>query len=277
MKKIALITVHGMGETEENYADDFKKKLQSKLLPNEWDQVSFQPVYYQDLLQTPQSELFERTCTQAKIDWLDLRKFLLFGFSDAASLESSKADKFGVYSDAQDRIAKSLQAAYQDLGNSAKKVIIVAHSLGGQVISNYLWDSDPNHIPPANSIWNSSSFSSQDANLQEFLRLRSLHRLFTMGCNIPIFVAGFKSENIRPITPPNPEFEWKNYYDKDDVLGWPLKPLSDGFKALVQDFEINSGQGVNWFTSGTPLSHNYYWKDDDFVNPVVHEIKAVLS
>ena len=66
MKKIALLTVHGMGDTEKNYADDFKQKLQSKLLPNEWDQVSFQPVYYQDLLQTPQTELFERTRTQAQ-------------------------------------------------------------------------------------------------------------------------------------------------------------------------------------------------------------------
>lgn len=93
----------------------------------------------------------------------------------------------------------------------------------------------------------------------------------------PYLCGGIQRRNIKPITPSNTAFEWKNCYDKDDVLGWPSKPLSDGYKALVQNFEINSGQGADCFTSGMPPSYNYYWKDDDFLDPVVHDIKAALG
>jgi len=30
-----------------------------------------------------------------------------------------------------------------------------------------------------------------------------------------------------------------NYYDKDDVLGWPLKQMSTSYESLVNDYHIN--------------------------------------
>ena len=58
--------------------------------------------------------------------------------------------------------------------------------------------------------------------------------LVTTGCNIPIFVAAHKEMHLIPIAPPTQLFKWINFYDPDDVLGCPLQPLSNGYRALVE-------------------------------------------
>ena len=106
----------------------------------------------------------------------------------------------------------------------------------------------------------------------QFRRLKSLRALFTTGCNIPIFVAGHGK--VVAIDPPCKDFEWRNYYDEDDVLGWPLRPLSDSYDKLVKDYEINVG---GLFTSWNPLGHTEYWKDEDFLRQLVDFLLKLLT
>ena len=75
----------------------------------------------------------------------------------------------------------------------------------------------------------------------------------TTGCNIPLFVAAH--DPVVPIDPPATGFEWHNYYDPDDVLGWPLAGLGDDYGRLVTDHPINAGGSVlDWFLkSWNPL------------------------
>ena len=115
-------------------------------------------------------------------------------------------------------------------------VVIVASSLGCQVISNYIWDAQRKKRkgePPKFGIWRQGAVEEECGPQDDFRRLKSLRALFTTGCNIPLFVSGHSE--IEAILPPNPNkpFEWKNYYDEDDVLGWPLRPLSDSYCRLV--------------------------------------------
>ena len=68
---------------------------------------------------------------------------------------------------------------------------------------------------------------------------------------------------------------WLNFFDADDVLGYPLKPVSPDYAAKVtQDIEINVG---GLFTSWNPVSHVEYWDDDDFLEPVSALIRDVLK
>ena len=53
MPKVALITLHGMGETPSTYADPLKAKLQ-QALGAPYAKLTIEPVYYQDLLQKNQ-------------------------------------------------------------------------------------------------------------------------------------------------------------------------------------------------------------------------------
>jgi hypothetical protein len=97
----------------------------------------------------------------------------------------------------------------------------------------------------------------------------------TTGCNIPIFVAAHKEMTIIPIAAPRPSFKWLNIYDPDDALGWPLRPLSEGYRVLVEDRAINAGHGViDWIVkSWNPLSHSSYWQDDQ----VIGELASMLT
>jgi hypothetical protein len=271
MSKVAIVTVHGMGNTPSHYADDLKNRLQAALA-SEWEQISFQSVYYQKLLQHNQDRVFQ--AMKRHLAGKELREFLLYGFSDAASLESSRDSARGAYVEAQLEVVKALRNAYAELGGQPGKVVILAQSLGGQVLSNYIWDAQH---PGRSGIWrNIAEYVTVDAEELAFLKLESLYRLFTTGCNIPIFVAGYG--DIMPIAAPNPGFRWFNFYDADDILGWPLQPLSPAYEALVEDVPSNVGRGiVGWLTSWNPLSHGNYWDDRGILDALVLEIRRGLE
>ncbi|MCU0566797.1 MAG: hypothetical protein MUF49_09395 [Oculatellaceae cyanobacterium Prado106] len=271
MAKIAVITIHGMGNITAHYADPLRAKLQDALA-SQWANISFQSVYYQNLLQPRQQDLFDRM--KRHLSWIELREFLLFGCSDAIHLEASRKEADGLYVQAQLRVAEALQRAYSELDDKSGKVIILAQSLGGQVISNYLWDAQ--HAGTT-GIWKNIDQYLKLNNLeQSFVRLNSLHRLFTTGCTIPLSVAG--TEPLEPIAPPNPAFRWFNFYDADDALGYPLQPLSPAYETLVEDIPVNvDPKGLAGLLSQwNPLSHTHYWEDRGVLETVIGEIGRSL-
>ena len=87
-KKLALLTLHGMGTTEKEYYVDLRDDLISLVGKNAWKDVHFEPVYYQDLVQDPQNAYY--ASIKDKVDSKRLRKLFLFGISDAGSLEYSR-------------------------------------------------------------------------------------------------------------------------------------------------------------------------------------------
>lgn len=74
-----------------------------------------------------------------------------------------------------------------------------------------------------------------------------------------------------------PLVRWLNFYDKDDIIAYPLKGLSEHYAAAVSDEqEINVGSAA---TSWNPSCHNGYWEDPDFYKPVARylgELRAAL-
>ncbi len=263
-KEIAVITLHGMGDYKPNYFAGLRGKLINQL-KDDWAKVAFVPIQYQPILQQNQNELWQRM-EQYHLGGTLFRRFLLFGLSDAGSLEhSSRTSINDQYVRVQLEIVRALDEAHAKLGNSNKPVVLVAQSLGCQVISNYIWDAQNNQgvfddLEPD---------APQDVKM--FRRLDSCKYLLTTGCNIPLFVGGL--DPIKPIHKLSDEFVWDNYFDKDDVLGWPLSPLSDEYGELVDDHAINAG-GI--FTSWTPLSHGQYWTDENVIQPLIRRIKAYI-
>lgn len=266
MPKIGLITVHGMGKTEKDYSKPFLDDMESRVGASVWEKVAIEEVFYQDILQPNEEAYFNSV--KRRLRWDSLRQFMLYGICDAASLESQKHGEDSPYFLAQKEILSKFRSAYKNLEPGAP-LIIIAQSLGGQVISNYIWDAMKPDAPRA-GVWSDPpNFTSQGE--EDFCRCTSLQYLNTTGCNIPLFVAGRASSDIEPIRKPNPKFEWHNLYDKDDVLGWPLGDLSPSYKNLVKDKPINSG----FLTSMTPLSHREYWNDRDVQKPLAAAIKKL--
>ena len=269
MTRVALITVHGMGETLPDYADGLMARLRTRLGPLA-GQVVMRSVYYQGILHGNQRLVWDRTAATGKVRYDALRKFVLYGLGDAAGLENRKEIPGSVYEQAQGEIATALLSAHA--AQPGMPVVFVAHSLGGQVLSSYLYDAQKAaaNQPVGAGIWrNIDAWAAATlgrpltASELAFIGGGTCAGLITTGCNIPIFVAAHKEMHIIPIAPPTSLFKWINFYDPDDVLGWPLQPLSSGYRTLVEDRAINAGGGVGDFLlrSWNPLAHNTYWDD----------------
>ena len=143
-------------------------------------------------------------------------------------------------------------------------MVIVAQSLGCQVISNYLWDAGKHqHI--------FKDTGNDNSDQTEFLKLKSLKRLVTTGCNIPLFIGGLKKRECFKI-PNDDGFVWGNFYDPDDVLGWPLRQLGPTCD-FISGHAINAG---GLLSSWNPLSHTKYWTDGDMLDPIAGVLHGLL-
>lgn len=262
-KSVALLTIHGMGETPKNYHKLFLERVKNYVGKDAWKNVAFESIFYQDILQENQAKIYQSM--KPHIRWQDLRRFLLYNFSDAASLDYHKENLNSAYRQAQSRISNALRKVYEKCGRRDVPIVILAYSLGCHVISNYIWDAQ--QPSPDAGVWTKNK-PLKDKAEANFLRLNSLQHLITIGCNIPVFVAGYK--NIKPFDKPNPSFKWLNLYDKDDILGWPLAPLSPSYGKLVKDVPINANENVSdLFTkSWNPYSHENYFGDSSVVRTV---------
>jgi len=283
-KNTAFITAHGMGNTPKDYANEIKSTL-SRRLKQDAGKVHFGSIYYQDILQPNEERVWN--ALKPSLRWQDFREFILYGFADATGLEASKDGPSSPYTQAQVKIAQALLTAHGEVGDEGS-LVILAQSLGCQVISNFFWDAQKvgQNPGPAHGIWEDiqgfASVISGRPSLQEseiaFLRGQSLKTLVTTGCNIPIFVAAHARNRILPIRP-NAQFQWHNYYDVDDVLGWPLAKLSSEYAAVVKDFPINAGGGfAGWLAkSWNPLAHEQYWTDDDVLDPLEECLRRCIG
>lgn len=285
MTQVALIAVHGMGETLPDYAQGLMARLRSRL-GSLAPQVVMRSVYYQGILHDNQRLVWDRTAATGKVRYDSLRKFVLYGLGDAAGLENRKEIPGSVYELAQGEIARALLSVHA--AQADMPVVFIAQSLGGQVLSSYLYDAQKAAAgqPVGAGIWRNIEAWALGAlgrplhaGERAFLGGATCAGLVTTGCNIPIFVAAHKEMHIIPIAPPTSLFKWINFYDPDDVLGWPLQPLSAGYRTLVEDRAINAGGGVAGLLarSWNPLSHNNYWEDGAVLDAVAAMLRRLAA
>ena len=98
-----------MGRTAPDFAEPLRRGLSDAVGAARWSQVAFRPVYYQGELQASQERVFRAVRAATSWDWL--REFLLYGFSDAASLETRKLGPDSAYARAQRHLRDALDDA----------------------------------------------------------------------------------------------------------------------------------------------------------------------
>jgi pimeloyl-ACP methyl ester carboxylesterase len=255
-KRIGVLTIHGMGEEGEDFDVQLRRGLKRTLSPRVYDDLVIQSIWFHEAIGGPQQAVWERMRSTG-LRYRFLRDFALFYLSDVTAYEGRAHVADSVYRKVHRIIKRRIDLLAYELGVGERPVVVFAHSLGCQVISNYIWDAQQSLAAGGapSGIW--PEFGGKP---NRFQALATMRYLFTTGCNIPLFVSAY--ERIEAISRPSPVFEWINYYDRDDVLGWPLKPLSTGFPnaydaVVTQDVEINVGY--------TPLSHMGYWTDKSFL------------
>lgn len=293
--KLGILTIHGMGEPDKDPETEFDDALQEGLdnRLSFWSDIYVQRIDYHKVIGgiDARSPNYHKETNQERVwsslskEWDQeypkpirdlrrffrfgisslLRKFFLYSFGDAVTYQWQQNKHNSVYYKVHEEIKFSMDKLYKNLAPGSP-VVIIAQSLGCHVISNYIYDAQKSL-----GIW-------EGKKPDPFHKFESLKLIMTTGCNIPLFVSGF--EDILAFEKPNTEFKWYNFYDRDDILGWPIKQLtSEETKArqpedsnayydavVTKDIEIKTGLN--------PVSaHTRYWKDRGFLDPAAEFIK----
>ena len=112
----------------------------------------------------------------------------------------------------------------------AEEVTFITHSLGCTIAYDFI-EAYP------------------DVNVKTFI---------TLGCNLPFFKLG-NNELL------NVSCKWVNFYEPNDVLSMPMKPLA---AYIVKDVEFND-RSLKGSTVG---AHAVYWKNKDLIKMILKEL-----
>ena len=105
-------------------------------------------------------------------------------------------------------------------------------------------------------------------------RGETLTLFYTLGSPIALWSLRYRDFG-KPIQVPTPQLahyypelkgEWLNFFDKDDIVGFPLKTLNEQYGAVVtEDCRVDVGK---FPANLTPASHMGYWTDRDVLAPI---------
>ena len=264
-KDLAVAIIHGMGSQDPDFARPLIRELTERL-EGEGQRVAWQWIYWQDLVQDRELKYLDRAVRKPNdLDYLRLRRFVLTALGDAVAYQKVESPSSTTYEDVHGRIRQKLEDLRTVELEGDVPLVILAHSLGGHIVSNYVYD-----MQKAGTAGAPNAFE----------RMETLAGLITFGCNIPLFTFAYKK--VVPIRFPGKKLSprlkararWLNFYDPDDVLGYPLKPINEAYRKVVsRDVAINvGGIGSAW----NPMSHSGYWTDDDFTKPVARFLRTLL-
>ena len=236
MKTVGLLVIHGMGTEREDFDVPFKKGLFRRLrqMGRDPERIAYGKVFWSAYVNERQRKYVAASrMPPNRLDWMSFRNFVMHNLSDAASYQRQRGQDNKNYN----LIVRIIQGVVRhirgELGSDDKPLVIAAHSLGCFVISNYIWDAHKMYAgQPAQ--W-PEGFSPAG----KFEHMVNTSAVITFGCNIPLFVIGH--DPVEAVRFPHPDLadeykanaQWHNFYDPDDILGWPLKTLPyslDGVK-----------------------------------------------
>ena len=279
MGDIGILVVHGMGTQKADFDDEFKAKL-TKELGASMNRIAWEKVHWAPVVAGAETDMWKRVSQDGDLDWRRVRQFFMNYFADALAYQRAgyrrqvDTDPSATYERIQDCVRDALVRLRKQLGGD-KPVVVVAHSLGAYIMTSYVYDRQH---------WNRAKEGDVDdpRGTTLFTRMETLAGLVTHGANLPLFAFATtkpKTIDFPGVALPPPiaaRAAWLNFYDPDDVLGWPLKHVYDepaSTIARIVDTPVNVG---GLLTSWNPMAHTAYWTDKDFVQPVAQFLESLL-
>jgi hypothetical protein len=276
--RVAVAIVHGVGVQGSDFAepmiDDLTGRFASELGVSRSEalgELAIEAVHWAPVLQDAQTKLWRNVSARGDLDFVDLRRFMVDFAGDAIAYQPTPRSR-EVYDAVHAVLARSLRALARSAGPDAP-LCVIAHSLGTIIASNYFYDLSQSRRPGMVSKAVREVKKSTPLENGETLAL-----LYTMGSPIAIWSLRYEDFGM-PIHVPSPKLEthhpglvgeWVNFYDADDVIGYPLGALNDAYARSIEgDVAVNVGGPL---TSWSPLSHGGYWTDADVTKPIARSL-----
>lgn len=282
-QKIAIAVIHGIGKANPsfndpnspNFTSGIAQKLKSQFADllgktEDWADTTleFEAIYWAPVLQNLQDELYQRLGIDQKLSsFLGLRDFIFHSLADSVGYQitsSTPPSDRDIYDKVHACFAAGLHRLAQRAGRNAP-LCIISHSLGTTIASNYVWDLQAGRRLKL----------VEDNPLEQG---ETLALFYTLGSQIAFWSLRYNDFGKAVLVPspklsthyPGLEGEWLNFYDRDDLLGYPIKTINDDYKNKVTaDIEVNAG---NIAKSWNPLSHNEYWRDDEVTKRIARSL-----
>jgi hypothetical protein len=271
-KRIAVAVVHGIGKQKPDFADELVVKLTERFaerlpgqVPDPDAQIVIEPIHWAPVMQEEEELLWKRLNREGNLDFIKLRQFMVEFGADALAYQPLPRER-AVYEAVHSVVARGFKNLAEKTGPTAP-LCVIAHSLGTVIASNYLYDLQKgfDFLP----------VGVQEHHGQTPLEMgETLAFFYTLGSPIALWSLRYSDFGV-PITVPSPDLskhqpdltgEWVNFYDADDVIGFPLRPLNEAYRKVVKkDVPVNVG---SFLVSWSPLSHMQYWTDDDVIEPI---------
>lgn len=270
--KLAVAIIHGIGsqpdsrdaEGQHAFAQSLIAGLRQRLGADA-DQVAFQSLHWASVLDKRQLAFLEQLRDQP-VRWRWLRRIVTLFLGDASGYRKVSQAYDTTYEEVHQCLRSGLNALRAKV-DADTPLVVLAHSLGGHIFSNFVWDQQ--RINKA-----------EQCPLDPFLALETLSGLITFGCNIPLFT--FAYDPVVPIRFPgqclpdavSQQARWLNLYAPADPLGYPLRPLPSYKAVVAEDRAMPVGP---WYKRHTPLSHLAYWDDRHFQRYIARYLHQLLA
>ncbi|MBK8576068.1 MAG: chemotaxis protein [Elusimicrobia bacterium] len=273
--KMAVMIVHGVGRPDPGFADGMMASLRSRFLAATGsDDLVMRPAFWAPVLQDRENELWRRLGAGGPMDFIKLRRFMMDFAADAIAYQPAPRER-NIYENVHQVLAHTLQELSAAAGPGAP-LVVIAHSLGTVIASNYIYD-----------LQNQRKRKTVPARVMKKVgttpvdRLETLAAFFTLGSPLALWSLRY-SEFGKPIQVPSPQLRthfpqakggWINFYDQDDVIGYPLRTINSAYKGAVkEDRAVNVG---GLLSSWNPTAHTEYWTDRDVLGQIADELVAL--
>ncbi len=270
-QKIAVAIIHGIGTQKPDFAKEIIAALDARCRADCGDDIVAEAVHWAPVLDQDENLLWDRLQGGGRMRLKTPRRFLIDFLGDAFAYQIAPGDR-EVYDAIHRVFAQTLQRLAARAGATAP-LCIIAHSLGTVITSNFVYDLQTEARRRIISEEVRAHMTGTPLERGDTLTL-----LYTMGSPIGLWSLRYPQFG-KPIQMPAPHLhdyypglvgEWINFYDADDVVGFPLKTLNDEYaKVVTADREINAGKLWN---SWNPLSHLGYWGDQDVIAPIAKSL-----
>jgi len=269
---LAVAIIHGVGKQDANFAQGISRELTDRFvgyLPDDVveprTQIVIEPVHWAPVMQKAEEALWKRLKSSGDLNFIKLRQFMVEFGADALAYQPLPRRR-AIYEAIHGIVADKLKALAERAGPSLP-LCVIAHSLGSVIASNYLYDLQKgfHYLPDV----------VRQHNTQTPLEMgQTFAFFFTLGSPLALWALRFRNFG-QPIDVPAPDLstrypnlagKWINFFDPDDVIGYPLRPLNNDYRRVVKaDVPVNVGSIL---TGWTPMSHTGYWTDNDVTIPI---------
>lgn len=264
--RLSFAVIHGMGAQDASFADEFLRAVRARAerrgMPR--NALTVTSIWWGDLFQADEDDLWRRMTQAHRLDWAWMRKFVMGVLADAVAYRRPNPGQYDHYQAIHERVHERLAELSARAGGDTP-LVVAAHSLGSVIFSDHVWDEQARRGPGRDPL----------------TRCETLAGLITFGSNIPLFTLGL--DQVRPIVFPPPgdalpppvraAARWMNYFDRDDVLGYPLREISAAYAAAVhEDVALEVG---TLLSTWNPAAHAAYWSDATFIDRVAAQLADV--